>query len=98
MRESGEQLCWSCQNARADRCCWIGNRKAVKGWKAKVVPCMCSNQKIRPTYTYRIKKCPNYVKEPTKISKTKYLELLSKKTGIGVRTLYRKMELINENI
>lgn len=76
------QLCWDCQNARADRCCWIGRRKAVEGWKARIVPDKNEHLRQLMPYTYAISKCPNFVKDEPTLDKIAYEQILAKELGV----------------
>ena len=58
-----EQLCWTCHNACGD-CSWSSCFQPVEGWTAEKVH--------RKTYdSYRIEKCPEYVKEENKLKRKK---------------------------
>ena len=56
-----KQLCWDCQNARADRCCWMCDLTPVPGWDAEPVPQRLTNRGLVADATYAIKACPNFV-------------------------------------
>ena len=60
------QLCWNCQNAFANKGCWIGCEKEVDGWEAEKVKVRNLGHELRIEETYLIKKCPNFVKDEVK--------------------------------
>lgn len=63
MAFKNEQLCWTCQNARADKCCWMQDLTPVEGWDADWVDeAVFKSGHVRPA-TYHIRKCPNYVQD-----------------------------------
>lgn len=64
-RDTGGQLCWSCQNATGN-CSWSSGLIPVDGWIA--LPRTIRNyDDITRTYeeihTYRIRFCPQYIKD-----------------------------------
>jgi transcriptional regulator with PAS, ATPase and Fis domain len=69
----------------------------VKGWVAEIIPCVDSTKPNKVGETYSIRKCPNYLKDTPKLSKTCYVEKLAKELGISVTTLYRRMRK-SENV
>lgn len=58
-----KQLCWDCQNARADRCCWMCNLTPVPGWDAEPVPARPTSRGYTVGATFAIKACPNFIDE-----------------------------------
>lgn len=63
--QKGEQLCWTCIHAvptldGARGCSWSRYFEPVPGWTAKAVRRVDCGTAIQ---TYRIHKCPEYVKE-----------------------------------
>lgn len=91
MTKYRKQRCWDCQNARANKCCWFGENKPVKGWVAQIVPCPDTNLTNGITYTYSIKECPNFVADEPKSQEAGYLEKLAEELGISIKTLCRRM-------
>lgn len=64
-RESGGQLCWSCQNASGN-CSWSSKLIPVDGWIAspRTIRNYDSIARIcEETHTYKIKFCPQYIKD-----------------------------------
>ena len=67
-RSTGGQLCWSCQNATG-KCSWSAGFIPVDGWIA--LPRIVRNydnitRKYEETHTYRIKFCPQYMKDASR--------------------------------
>lgn len=81
------QLCWDCQNARADRCCWMAKGRPVKGWTAEVVP---ERNKHVASTTYSITACPHFVKDK-KVKKTVTIAQKAKAFGVSVQEYRRIM-------
>lgn len=63
MAYKNEQLCWTCQNARADLCCWMRDMTPVQGWDAYWLDEITLPSGHVRQATYSIKKCPNYVSD-----------------------------------
>jgi len=67
------QLCWDCQNARADKCCWFDDFTPVEGWDAEWQEAQLTKHGYNLGATYHIKKCPNFVPDegivPVKIGR-----------------------------
>lgn len=84
------QLCWDCQNAYADRCCWVGKRKAVKGWTAKKMPYKLQNLDCPVVETYFITACPNFVSDYKVTKKTEIAMKLAKEHNCSMRTIYKR--------
>lgn len=59
MREQGEQLCWRCKNS-CGGCNWSRFFEPVEGLTAEATIIKDSNGDIQ---SYRIKKCPEFIKD-----------------------------------
>lgn len=83
------QLCWKCKNAYANRCCWIGQNKAVNGWTAKKTIVKSQNITCPTVETYFITACPNFIKDKEETSRTELAKSLAQKYGCTSRTVYK---------
>ena len=57
-KQTNDQLCWQCQKATGG-CPWSDNFKPVEGWVAKPTIIKDSARDIK---TYKIKKCPLFIR------------------------------------
>jgi hypothetical protein len=60
MAEPGNSICWSCHNARADRCAWI--EKKVKVWE-KAYARLKEENSGRGYKVYVVRECKQYALE-----------------------------------
>ena len=57
-----DQICWSCNKACANGCCWFKDNKPVPNWKAIETKIKSTSEDGRVYYvsSYRVEKCPLY--------------------------------------
>ena len=68
-RSYNGNICMKCA-VMADKCCWLHDKKPVKGWHAKEKIIMVGD---RPVKSYQVKYCPNYCEKPrVSLLKVKY--------------------------
>lgn len=60
-----ETLCWTCQNAYANKCCWMERCHPVEGWGAQPTRIrMHLDDTEAVVRSYRVYACPNYIPDP----------------------------------
>ena len=70
MGKNSETLCWTCQNASADKCCWMDRCHPVEGWDAAPTRIRMSGEGgVSTIRSYLVRACPNYVPEQVRYEK-----------------------------
>lgn len=60
--KGNEQICWSCNKACADGCCWFKNQEPVPNWVATETLIKATSDAGHKYFvkSYKIEKCPLY--------------------------------------